>query len=73
MCHAVPARVVAVLPDEMATVELSGARQTVSTVLVGEVEEGEYLLVHVGYALGRIDEAEAAGTLAALDRIGAAG
>lgn len=71
MCHAVPARVVAVLPDEMATVELSGARKTVSTVLVGPVAAGEYLLVHVGYALGRIDEAEAAGTLAALDRIGA--
>ena len=72
MCHAVPARVTAVLPDETAQVELSGAKKTVSTMLVGPVAVGDFVLVHVGYALGRVDEAEAQATLDALDRIGAA-
>ncbi|GAB4258371.1 MAG: hypothetical protein Kow0013_00120 [Pararhodobacter sp.] len=72
MCHAVPARVIQVHPDEMAEVDLAGARKTVSTVLVGPVEPGDYLLVHVGYALGRIDPAEAEATLAALAELGEA-
>lgn len=69
MCHAMPARVIAVLPGEEALVELSGARQTVSTALVGPVAAGDYLLVHVGFALGRVDPAAAAETMAALDAI----
>lgn len=72
MCHAMPARVIAVLPGEEALVELSGARQAVSTALVGPVAEGEYLLVHVGFALGRVDPAAAAETMAALDAIAGA-
>lgn len=71
MCHAVPARVTEVLPDEMAQVDLAGAKKTVSTVLVGPVKLGDYLLVHVGYALGRVDPEEAAATLAALEELGA--
>lgn len=70
MCHAVPAKVTEVLAGEMAEVDLSGARQQVSTVLVGPVEPGDYLLVHVGYALGRIDPDEAAATLSALAELG---
>jgi len=70
MCHAVPARVVEVLPDEHAIVEVSGTRKTVSTVLVGAVEPGDFVLVHVGFALGRVDPDEAAATLAALAEIG---
>jgi len=72
MCHAVPARVVESLPDEMARVELSGARQTVSTALVGNVAPGDYLVIHVGYALGRLDRAEAEATLALLAETGEA-
>jgi len=71
MCHAVPARVIELLPDEMARVDLSGARKSVSTMLVGPVEPGDYLLVHVGYALGRIDPEEAAITLKLLEDVGA--
>lgn len=70
MCHAVPARVIRVLPDEEAQVELAGSRKTVSTALVGPVAVGDFLLVHVGFALGRLDEAEAEATLAALDSLG---
>ncbi len=72
MCHAVPAQVTAVLPDDMAQVDLSGAKKTVSTALVGPVTLDDFLLVHVGYALGRVDPEEAQATLAALQEIGAA-
>lgn len=72
MCHAIPAEVVEVMDGAMARVDVSGARKTVSTALVGNVEVGDYLLVHVGYALGRVDEAEAAETLRLLEEIGAA-
>lgn len=71
MCHAVPAIVVEVLDGDMARVDLGGAKKTVSTALVGTVETGDYLLVHVGYALGRVDPAEAEATVAALEEIGA--
>ena len=71
MCHAVPAQVTAVMEGEMAQVDLSGARKTVSTALVGPVAVGDYLLVHVGYALGRVDPEEAAETLRLLEEIGA--
>lgn len=64
MCLAVPARVVALRGPDRAEVELGGVRKEISTALVEAVREGEYLIVHVGFALGRIDEAEAARTLA---------
>jgi hydrogenase expression/formation protein HypC len=72
MCHAIPAEVIEVLPDAMARVDLSGARKTVSTALVGDVTVGDFLLVHVGYALGRVDQDEARETLRLLEEIGAA-
>jgi hydrogenase expression/formation protein HypC len=71
MCHAIPAKVVEVLPDAMARVDVSGARKTVSTALVGDVASGDYLLIHVGYALGRIDQDEARETLRLLEELGA--
>ena len=70
MCHAIPARVVEILPDEEAVVDLTGTRKRVTTMLVGPVAVGEYLLVHVGHALGRIDEAEAQETLALIAELG---
>ena len=70
MCLAVPARVVA-LDRELATVELDGVRQQVSLALVDDVDIGDYLLIHVGYALQRLSEAEAKQTLAMFDALGA--
>jgi hydrogenase expression/formation protein HypC len=66
MCHAVPARVVELLDGDSVRVELGGVRKQVSTALVGAVEVGDYLVVHVGFALGRLDTAEAEATLALL-------
>ncbi len=64
MCLALPARVSVVHDDGTATVELGGVRQRVSVMLVDGLSAGDYVVVHVGYALTRLDEAEAKKTLA---------
>lgn len=64
MCLAIPARVVEFAADDQAVVDLGGVRKQVSLVLVDGVELGDYVIVHVGYALSRLDPEEAAATLA---------
>jgi hydrogenase expression/formation protein HypC len=44
-------------------VELDGIRRTVSLMLLPEAEVGQHLLIHAGYAIGAVDEQEAANTL----------
>lgn len=63
MCLAIPARVVSVDADDMATVALEGIRKPVSTALLEDVSIGDYVLVHVGYALHKLSEDEAERTL----------
>jgi hydrogenase expression/formation protein HypC len=66
MCLAIPARVIELLPDEMARVSLDGVVINASMALVEDVAIGDYVLLHVGYALAIIDEDEALRTLALL-------
>jgi hydrogenase expression/formation protein HypC len=66
MCHAVPAQVVEVIDAENARIDVGGVQKIVSTALVGAVHVGEYVVVHVGFALGRLDLVEAEATLALL-------
>lgn len=70
MCLAVPARVVELLTDERATVSLGGVTVTCSLELVDEVAVGDYVIVHVGYALSKLDPEEAERTLALLAEAG---
>ena len=63
MCLAIPARVVSIPEPETALVDLSGVRKTVSLELVDGVAVGDYVIVHVGYALTRLDPDEAQKTL----------
>jgi hydrogenase expression/formation protein HypC len=63
MCLAVPAEVITLLDDGQAVVSLGGIRKTVSIALVEDVAPGDYVILHVGYALAKIDEAEAKRTL----------
>jgi hydrogenase expression/formation protein HypC len=64
MCHAIPAEVVAIdEATDMATVSLDGVQKDVSTALVDDVQIGDYLLVHVGFALNKISPEEAEETL----------
>jgi hydrogenase expression/formation protein HypC len=64
MCLALPARVVERLPDEQASVDLGGIRKTISLALVPEAQVGDYVIVHVGHAIGLLDADEAERTLA---------
>ncbi len=64
MCLAIPIRVEALLPEQMARVTLGGVSKIVSIALVEDVRVGDYVLLHVGYALTRLDPHEAERTLA---------
>jgi hydrogenase expression/formation protein HypC len=64
MCLAIPARVVQLLRDHRAIVDLDGVRKEVSIDLVPEAQVDDYVIIHVGYAIGMIDPDEAARTLA---------
>ncbi|MGJ0508661.1 MAG: HypC/HybG/HupF family hydrogenase formation chaperone [Methylocystis sp.] len=64
MCLAVPVRVTELLPDQMARVSLDGVSKTISIALVDDVSVGDYVILHVGFALSKIDAAEAERTLA---------
>ena len=64
MCLAIPIRVEALLPDQMARVTLGGVSKVVSVALLDDVRPGDYVLLHVGYALTRLDPVEAERTLA---------
>lgn len=64
MCLALPARVVQLLPGQRAIVDLGGVRKEVSIDLVDDAQVDDYVIIHVGYAIGKIDPKEAARTLA---------
>lgn len=66
MCLAVPVQVVAINGDE-AEVDAGGVRRRVSITLTPEVKVGQYVLLHTGYAINVIDEAEAKETLKLLE------
>ncbi len=70
MCLAIPTRVVELLPDSQAVVDLGGVRKTISLELVDGVVVGDYVIVHVGYALTRLDPEEAEQTLALMAQAG---
>jgi hydrogenase expression/formation protein HypC len=63
MCLALPARIVERLDGDQALVELGGVRKPVSLALVGDAQVGDYVIVHVGFAIGRVDADEAQRTL----------
>jgi hydrogenase expression/formation protein HypC len=64
MCLAIPARVVELHDAGQAVVDLGGVRKQVSVALVPEAAVGDYVIIHVGHAIGLIDPVEAQATLA---------
>ncbi|TVZ40511.1 hydrogenase expression/formation protein HypC [Alteromonadaceae bacterium 2753L.S.0a.02] len=71
MCLAIPSQVVALdSQSDTATVTLGDVRKTISVALLDEVQVGDYVLVHVGYALEKISESEAQKTLQILATLG---
>jgi len=76
MCLGIPGEVIEFLPDQtdLARVDVSGVRRVINIGLLAEekVEPGDWVLIHVGFALSKIDEAEAAAALQFLEGIGQA-
>jgi hydrogenase expression/formation protein HypC len=75
MCLAVPGRVLSVDGADPAFrngyVDFCGVRKTVSLAFTPEVQPGDYILVHVGFSISRVDQEEAARTYTYLSQIGA--
>jgi hydrogenase expression/formation protein HypC len=55
----------------LATVAVAGVRRTVNVGLLDDIEPGDWVLIHVGFALSKVDEDEARATLALLEAMGA--
>jgi hydrogenase expression/formation protein HypC len=78
MCLAIPGRIVEIVDEELqlAKAEVSGVRRNINIGLINDDEQtvklGDWVLIHVGFAMAKIDEAEAQSTLRALAEIGAA-
>lgn len=68
MCLAVPVKIVSIEGDQAET-EVGGVRRRVSIALTPEAKVGDYVLLHTGYAIGVVDEAEAEETLKLLEEI----
>ena len=64
MCLAIPARIVELRPGAQGLVDLGGVRKEISLELIEDAAVGDYVIVHVGYALSKLDPDEAARTLA---------
>lgn len=70
MCLAIPAKILSILPPDKALAELGGVRKEISTSLLENVHPGDYVLVHVGFALSRLDPEEAQKTLELFAQLG---
>jgi hydrogenase expression/formation protein HypC len=64
MCLAIPVKVERILDDDLAIVNIGGLKKQISIALIDDLNEGDYLILHVGYALSKIDPIEAEKTLA---------
>lgn len=75
MCLAIPGQVVEIVDEanRIATVDVAGVHRNVSIALLddeGGAAPGDWVLIHVGFALSRVDEAEAKATIELLERMG---
>lgn len=69
MCLALPAQVIEISGNDLGVVDLGGVRKEVSLALIDDVAVGDYVIIHVGYALTKLDPEEAAKTLALFEEI----
>lgn len=76
MCLGIPGQIVAISPDQpqLATVDVVGVKRSINIGLVEPdgVKEGDWVLIHVGFAMSIMDEEEAASTLTFLEDMGQA-
>ena len=64
MCLALPVKVIELGANDMAIVDLGGVKKEISLALLDDVNIGDYVILHVGYALSKLDPEEAEKTLA---------
>jgi hydrogenase expression/formation protein HypC len=67
MCLGIPGQIVGPARDGLATVDFGGVRRSVSVAFTPDAREGDWVLVHVGFALSKLDEDEARRTLELID------
>jgi hydrogenase expression/formation protein HypC len=74
MCLAIPGRIIEIVDEEnsIAKVEVGGVKRNINIGMLGKDEAGigDYVLIHVGFAMSKVDEAQAADTLRVLKEIG---
>jgi hydrogenase expression/formation protein HypC len=77
MCLAIPGQVIEIVDSEnrLALVDVAGVRRNVNISLLDEdgsgAQPGDWVLIHVGFALSKVDEEEAHATLSLLEKMGA--
>jgi len=72
MCLAIPGRILEVVDEvnRLAQIDVAGVRRTVNIGLLDDAGVGDWVLIHVGFALSRVDEEEAQATLTLLQGMG---
>ncbi|GIK24051.1 MAG: hydrogenase assembly protein HupF [Betaproteobacteria bacterium] len=70
MCLAIPVKVVELHEGDQATVDVGGVRKEISLALVDGIAVGDYVILHVGYAIQKLDPEEAEKTLALFAELG---
>ncbi|MGI8469651.1 MAG: HypC/HybG/HupF family hydrogenase formation chaperone [Pyrinomonadaceae bacterium] len=72
MCLAIPGKIVEIVDAEnfIAKVEIGGVRRGVNIGMLDDLKIGDYVLVHVGFAMSKVDEKEAEETLRTLQELG---
>ena len=72
MCLAIPGRILEIVDEvnRLAKVDVAGVRRTVNIGLLDDADVGDWVLIHVGFALSKVDEEEAEATLSLLEGMG---
>ncbi|MBS97219.1 MAG: HypC/HybG/HupF family hydrogenase formation chaperone [Oceanospirillaceae bacterium] len=70
MCLAIPVRIEKLIDEERALADIGGVRKEINIALVDDLQVGDYVILHVGYALNKLDPEEAAKTLALFEELG---
>jgi len=66
MCLAIPSKITAINENEMATIDVEGVKRECSLLLLEDARVGDYVIVHAGFAINKLDEAAAAETISYL-------
>ncbi len=70
MCLAIPMKLEKIEQNNMGIVEIGGVRRQVGLHMLPEAKPGDYLIVHAGFAIQKLDEKEALKTLALIEEMG---